>query len=82
MAARYYCWRVSLYATFQQRIQVNGGQKRKEKEIRRRLDKLEVMYLSKGGHIIPMMVGDPIKCQFISDLLLTEYGISIRLIKY
>ena len=63
-------------------IQERADQKRKVKEIRRRLDQLAIPHLANDSHIIPVMVGDPIKCKFISDLLLNEYGIYIQPINY
>ena len=62
--------------------QERTDQKRKVKEVRRRLDQLAIPHLSNDSHIIPVMVGDPIKCKFISDLLLNEYGIYIQPINY
>ena len=46
------------------------------------LDKAGIPHLANDSHIIPVMVGDPIKCKFISDLLLNEYGIYIQPINY
>ena len=33
-------------------------------------------------HIVPLMVGDPVKCQAISDALLSDYGIYAQPINY
>jgi 5-aminolevulinate synthase len=33
-------------------------------------------------HIVPLMVGDPIKAKRISDVLLAEYGIYVQPINY
>ena len=34
------------------------------------------------SHIVPVMVGDPKKCKFISDLLLDNYGVYVQPINY
>ncbi len=62
--------------------QERADQKRKVKEICRRLDQLAILHLPNDNHIIPVMFGDPIKCKFISDLLLNDYGIYIQPINY
>jgi 5-aminolevulinate synthase len=33
-------------------------------------------------HIVPLMVGDPIKAKKISDILLAEYGVYVQPINY
>ncbi|MEO1197908.1 MAG: aminotransferase class I/II-fold pyridoxal phosphate-dependent enzyme, partial [Pseudomonadota bacterium] len=38
--------------------------------------------LENPSHIIPVMVGDPKKCKWISDVLLDSYGIYIQPINY
>jgi 5-aminolevulinate synthase len=34
------------------------------------------------SHIVPIPVGDPVKCRFLSDTLLEEFGIYIQPINY
>jgi len=51
-------------------------------EVRAGLDALGIPHLPNPGHIIPVMVGDPVKCRFISDMLLDEFGIYIQPINY
>ncbi len=38
--------------------------------------------LATGTHIVPLMVGDPVKAKRISDVLLAEYGIYVQPINY
>src|SRR3546814_5178114 len=33
-------------------------------------------------HIVPLLVGDPVKCKKISDILLIEYGVYVQPINY
>ena len=51
-------------------------------EVRERLDSLGIPHVKNPSHIIPVMVGDPVKCKYISDLLLEEHGIYIQPINY
>lgn len=51
-------------------------------EVRARLDAVGIPHEPNPSHIIPVMVGDPVKCKFISDLLLKDYGIYIQPINY
>ncbi len=51
-------------------------------EVRERLDQLGIPHIDNPSHIIPVMVGDPVKCKYISDLLLNESGIYIQPINY
>ncbi|MEP1932370.1 MAG: 5-aminolevulinate synthase [Roseibium sp.] len=50
--------------------------------VRRRLDELGIPHVANPSHIIPVMVGNPAKCKFLSDTLLTEFGIYIQPINY
>ncbi len=51
-------------------------------EVRRRLDAIGIPHLDNPSHIVPVMVGDPVKCKWISDLLLDEHGIYAQPINY
>ena len=51
-------------------------------KLRKRLDQAGVPYMANNSHIVPVMVGDAKKCKWISDILLTQYGIYIQPINY
>ncbi|MCL4104977.1 UNVERIFIED_CONTAM: hypothetical protein GTU68_018684 [Idotea baltica] len=59
-----------------------ASQQAKVAELRDRLDALGIPHTRNPSHIIPVMVGDPVKCKYISDLLLSDYGIYIQPINY
>ena len=50
--------------------------------LRRRLDAAGIPHLRNPSHIVPVMVGNPVKCKWISDVLLDNYGIYIQPINY
>lgn len=50
--------------------------------VRARLDAIGLPHIGNPSHIIPVMVGDPVKCRFISDRLLADHGIYIQPINY
>ena len=51
-------------------------------KLRRKLDAAGVPYKPNDSHIVPVMVGDAKKCKWISDILMTQYGIYIQPINY
>ncbi|MCL4145590.1 UNVERIFIED_CONTAM: hypothetical protein GTU68_031602 [Idotea baltica] len=57
-------------------------QRQRVAELRERLDALSIPHLPNPSHIIPVIVGDPMKCKFLSDTLLDEFGIYIQPINY
>ena len=58
------------------------AQQAKVAELRARLDAIGIPHLPNPSHIIPVMVGDPVKCKFISDVLLRDHGIYIQPINH
>ncbi len=51
-------------------------------QTRRELARIGIPCLENDSHIIPVMVGDPVKCKMISDWLLDNYGLYIQPINY
>ena len=56
--------------------------KERVRKVRDLLDREGIPHQHNPGHIIPVMVKDPVKCKWISDLLLDEYGIYVQPINY
>ena len=50
--------------------------------VRRELTAIGIPCLPNDSHIIPVMVGDPVKCKMLSDWLLDNHGIYIQPINY
>jgi len=50
--------------------------------VRRGLDAAGIPHLDNESHIVPVMVGDPVLCKHITDLLLEHYGIYVQPINY
>ncbi|MEM7506943.1 MAG: 5-aminolevulinate synthase [Pseudomonadota bacterium] len=50
--------------------------------VRAALDRLGIPHQQNPSHIIPVMVGDPVKCKYISDTLMEEFGVYIQPINY
>jgi len=50
--------------------------------LRRRLDAVGIPHMPNPSHIVPVLVGNPVKCKWISDVLLDSYGIYIQPINY
>ncbi|MBS0558522.1 MAG: 5-aminolevulinate synthase [Proteobacteria bacterium] len=50
--------------------------------LRRALDAVGVPHYRNPSHIVPVMVGDPVICKQISDVLMDEFGIYVQPINY
>jgi len=50
--------------------------------VRRRLDEAGIPHLDNASHIVPVMVGDAVRCKQISDALLDGFGIYVQPINY
>jgi 5-aminolevulinate synthase len=51
-------------------------------KLRARLDRLGIPHMKNDSHIVPVMIGDPVKCRMISDILMREWGIYVQPINY
>ncbi|MGB0960020.1 MAG: 5-aminolevulinate synthase [Halocynthiibacter sp.] len=50
--------------------------------LKMRLKGLGLPIIDHGTHIVPVHVGDPVKCKMISDRLLSDYGIYVQPINF
>ncbi len=50
--------------------------------LRRKLDEADLPHLENPSHIVPVMVGDAVRCKQISDVLLEDFGIYVQPINY
>jgi 5-aminolevulinate synthase len=57
-------------------------QQQRVARLRQRLDEAAIPYLRNDGHIVPVMVRDPVLCKQISDQLLDNHGIYVQPINY
>jgi 5-aminolevulinate synthase len=51
-------------------------------KVRRGLDAIGIPYLRNPSHIVPVMVGNPVKCKWLSDTLIENFGIYLQPINY
>ncbi|MEL6570084.1 MAG: 5-aminolevulinate synthase [Pseudomonadota bacterium] len=58
------------------------NQKRNVSKLRHMLDRCGIPHLDNPSHIIPVLIGDPVKCRMISDMLLDDWGIYVQPINY
>ena len=58
------------------------AQRERVAEVRRRLGAIGIPTLDNPSHIVPVMVGDPVKCKWISDWLMAHHGIYVQPINY
>ena len=57
-------------------------QKQQVAKLRARLDQLGIPHMANESHIVPVLIGDPIKCKMISDILMRDWGIYVQPINY
>jgi 5-aminolevulinate synthase len=46
------------------------------------LDRAGIPHMANESHIIPVMIGDPVKCRMISNILMDDWGIYVQPINY
>ena len=51
-------------------------------EVRRRLTQAGIPHMANDSHIIPVLIGDPVKCRMLSDILMSDWGIYVQPINY
>ena len=51
-------------------------------KLRAKLDRAGIPHMANDSHIIPVMIGDPVKCRMISDILMEDWGIYVQPINY
>lgn len=56
--------------------------RRQVAKVREALDSRKIPHMPNPSHIVPVMVGDPVKCKMLSDILLDNYGIYVQPINY
>ncbi len=57
-------------------------QRRAVTKVRTALKAIGIPMIDNQSHIVPVMVGNPVKCKWISDTLMDQYGIYIQPINY
>jgi len=50
--------------------------------LRAKLDAAGIPHMGNDSHIIPVMIGDPVKCRMISDILMRDWGVYVQSINY
>jgi 5-aminolevulinate synthase len=67
-------------------LKTSAGERRDHQAVvaslRRRLDAAGLPHMANPSHIVPLMVGDPVLCKQISDVLLRDYAIYLQPINY
>ena len=58
------------------------GQRAQVAKLRAKLDKFGIPHLANESHIVPVVIGDPVKCRMISDILMRDWGIYVQPINY
>ncbi|MFM2351383.1 MAG: 5-aminolevulinate synthase [Pseudomonadota bacterium] len=58
------------------------GQRAQVAKLRAKLDQLGIPHMANDSHIVPVVIGDPVKCRMISDILMRDWGIYVQPINY
>jgi 5-aminolevulinate synthase len=58
------------------------AQRARVADLRRKLDQAGIPHMANDSHIIPVMIGDPVKCRMISNILMEDWGIYVQPINY
>jgi 5-aminolevulinate synthase len=73
-------------ATSIRHLKTSGDERARQRanvaEVRARLTRAGIPHMANDSHIIPVMIGDPVKCRMISDILMADWGIYVQPINY
>ncbi len=58
------------------------GQQRNVARLRAALEAAGLPHMDNPSHIVPVMVGDPVRCKQASDMLLDQFGVYVQPINY
>ncbi len=50
--------------------------------LKRRFKEAGLPVMASDSHIVPVLVGDPVHCKLVSDLLLADHGVYVQPINY
>jgi len=69
-----------------QHLKQSGLERQRQQEqvakLRAKLDRAGIPHMANDSHIIPVMIGDPVKCRMISDILMRDWGVYVQPINY
>ena len=67
-------------------LKTSGVERARQKanvaRVRAMLDAHGIPHMANDSHIIPVMIGDPVKCRMISDMLMADWGIYVQPINH
>lgn len=67
-------------------LKVSSAERERQQDrvarVRKGLDAVGIPHFANPSHIVPVMVGDPVRCKRISDLLLEHFSIYVQPINY
>lgn len=61
---------------------VRVKQKERANELKKRFREAGYPFIDGDTHIVPLMIGDPVKCKAMSDRLIEEFGIYVQPINF
>src|SRR5690606_15768255 len=62
--------------------EVRIAHRERAEALKARLSKAGLPVLPSVSHIVPVLVGDPVHCKMVSDILLSDYGVYVQPINY